>query len=229
MDAVHEFGVPQQPTPAEPTSHRTFWLTSGAATILAAIIGVVSALIIAANHGEPQLPRTAGPGATATQGSTSAGAQAGVPTGTSPADRYVTKYQHITFRVPRPEDCQDPTVSFEGDTPVVTTEDAFVARNNALLDLYYENCNPEQQLWLYVPAQQHSIARVSAELTAAQCAQAANLQQIGKNIPADALKAGQRYCMRTYNNYVVEFTIQSVTAGSDLTLTATTWLDTAGS
>ena len=58
--------------------------------------------------------------------------------------------------------------------------------NDAFLELFYDDCGIAQQLWLTVPDPNHAIARVDADLDAAGCASAANLQQIGKKLPFDS-------------------------------------------
>ena len=76
-----------------------------------------------------------------------------------------------------------------------------------------------------MPDDYHTLARVSGELDASACASAANLQQIGKRLPIESLAAGQRYCMSTSNDYIVEFTISAIAPNHDLSLVASAWLN----
>ena len=201
-------------------------MTTGLATLGAALIGAVATLVAA--HHDAAAPPAAAQGASTGSGRLAATSGAVAPTAPG---RFVPKYTGVQFRLPHPpaDQCQDPTVSFEGDGPKVETEDAGVARIDAFVDLVYENCNPEGQLWLSVPEQNHELARVDGDLDAAGCASAANLRQIDKKLPAEALQAGQYYCLRTYNGYIAEFTVLAVSAEHDVELRASAWLDRSDS
>ncbi|GAB2932837.1 hypothetical protein GCM10027280_20690 [Micromonospora polyrhachis] len=201
-------------------SHRQFWLTSGLVTILGALIGVVGTLLAAGGGGGGTTP----PPATAGSRSSSTLTEASRQAPPQAQDGYVVRYEDVQLTLPQPDGtCLDNTVTFASSRPTVQTG-KLAAVSTGSYDLVYSNCYGANEYWLIVPEYDRSFARVDGKPPAAECADAANLQQgAPRRMLAQSIEPGSTYCMTTASNGLVRFTIVSVDSSQSLVIVATAW------